>query len=137
LTGRLLDTDTLIDLVRATPMVTQRYLAALADGTELYLSSVSFFEFEYGMQRSGRHAAQKPALERLLTTIQITAFEREDAEQAAGIRARLAISGGPIGTYDLLIAGQSLARGWTLATGNQHEFSRVEGLSLEDWRTPA
>jgi tRNA(fMet)-specific endonuclease VapC len=137
LSSRLLDTDTLIDLVRAAPTVTDRYLAALAGGTDLHLSSVSLLEFEYGMKRSGRHAAQKPALDRLLSTIQVAPFDRDDAERAAQVKLQLTTAGALVGAYDLLIAGQALARGWTLATGNQREFSRVDGLSLEDWRMPA
>jgi tRNA(fMet)-specific endonuclease VapC len=39
----------------------------------------------------------------------------------------------PIGPFDTLIAGQALARGMTLVTANMREFSRVEGLRLEDW----
>jgi len=41
--------------------------------------------------------------------------------------------GRPIGPYDLLIAGQSLASGLTLVTNNVQEFQRVAGLKLESW----
>jgi tRNA(fMet)-specific endonuclease VapC len=35
-----------------------------------------------------------------------------------------------------LIAGQALARQFTLVTANVSEFSRVKGLSWEDWAKP-
>jgi tRNA(fMet)-specific endonuclease VapC len=38
-----------------------------------------------------------------------------------------------IGPSDLLIAAQALAVGCTLVTDNEREFSRVEGLPLENW----
>ena len=38
-----------------------------------------------------------------------------------------------IGGYDLLIAGHARCRGLTVVTGNLNEFSRVEGLRVEDW----
>ena len=38
-----------------------------------------------------------------------------------------------IGAYDLLIAGQGLARDWTVVTANTREFARVDGLRLETW----
>jgi tRNA(fMet)-specific endonuclease VapC len=41
-----------------------------------------------------------------------------------------------IGPYDTLIAGQALARQLTLVTANVSEFSRVKGLSWQDWAKP-
>jgi len=60
-------------------------------------------------------------------------FDGADAESAALLKGALATQGQLIGPYDLLIAGQALARGWTVVTGSTHEFSRVEGLKVEDW----
>jgi tRNA(fMet)-specific endonuclease VapC len=61
-------------------------------------------------------------------------FDRDDARVAAEVRADLKRKGTPIGRYDVLIAGQALARGLTLVTSNVREFARVEGLAVEDWR---
>ena len=41
--------------------------------------------------------------------------------------------GTSIAAYDLLIAGQALRRGLTVVAANTSEFSRVTGLSWEDW----
>lgn len=41
--------------------------------------------------------------------------------------------GTPIGIHDLLIASIALANDLTLVTHNTGEFSRVEGLRIEDW----
>ena len=65
------------------------------------------------------------------------AFDPEDARAAAEIRADLKRKGTPIGPYDVLIAGQSLARGLTVVTANLREFERVEGLKVEDWTAGA
>jgi tRNA(fMet)-specific endonuclease VapC len=51
------------------------------------------------------------------------------------VRAALEKSGTPIGPYDLLIAGQALARGLTVVTANVGEFGRVPGLETVDWTT--
>lgn len=64
---------------------------------------------------------------------EVLEFDREDARQAGELRAKLAAAGTPIGPYDVLIAGQTLARGLTLVTHNTREFQRVPGLSIEDW----
>jgi tRNA(fMet)-specific endonuclease VapC len=51
------------------------------------------------------------------------------------VRAQLADAGRPIGPFDVLIAGQALARGLTLVTNNTDELARVAGLVVEDWST--
>jgi len=43
------------------------------------------------------------------------------------------VSDAPIGAYDMLIAGQALARDLVLVTNNIREFDRVPGLKAEDW----
>jgi tRNA(fMet)-specific endonuclease VapC len=57
------------------------------------------------------------------------------AESSARIRHDLETRGCIIGPHDLQIAGVAQSRGWTLATNNTREFSRVSGLALEDWTT--
>ena len=57
-----------------------------------------------------------------------------DAIAAAKIRADLKLKGIPIGPYDVLIAGQAIARSLTLITRNVGEFRRVDSLQFEDWQ---
>jgi tRNA(fMet)-specific endonuclease VapC len=45
----------------------------------------------------------------------------------------LDMRGTPIGPYDVLIAGQALARGLILITRNVREFSRIPDLRIENW----
>ena len=52
--------------------------------------------------------------------------------------ARLEKRGTPIGANDLLnndllMAAQALALGYVMVTDNEREFSRVEGLRLQNW----
>ena len=49
------------------------------------------------------------------------------------LRAILKSKGTPIGPNDLLIAAHALALDATLVTDNFREFSRVPGLSIENW----
>jgi tRNA(fMet)-specific endonuclease VapC len=60
-------------------------------------------------------------------------FGDEAALIGGQVRARLASSGTPIGSYDLLIATIAIANNLTLVTHNSREFERVEGLQIEDW----
>ena len=51
----------------------------------------------------------------------------------AEIRTALEQAGTPIGHTDMLIAAHALALGAMLVTANEAEFSRVPGLTIENW----
>ncbi len=72
----------------------------------------------------------------LSSTVIALPFNNEDSRAAGSIRAALEAAGKPIGAYDYLIAGQALARQLILVTANVSEFSRVKGLSWQDWAKP-
>ena len=60
-------------------------------------------------------------------------FELKSAEAAARIRTRLEIAGVCIGPVDVQIAGIAVAYVAVLITRNVREYSRVEGLLIENW----
>ena len=66
---------------------------------------------------------------------EVIEFDKEDARQAGEVRAWLAAQGQAIGPYDVLIAGQAVARNVILVTRNTREFGRVPRLRIEDWET--
>jgi tRNA(fMet)-specific endonuclease VapC len=95
------------------------------------LPAIVIHELFFGAYKSARMAQNVARVDAL--RFQIVDFDREDARQAGEIRAKLASAGTPIGPYDVLIAGQALARGLTLITHNTREFQRVPGLLIQDW----
>jgi tRNA(fMet)-specific endonuclease VapC len=133
----LLDTNTVVALLRSKPVaVRERYRQAEKAGDYLAVSSVVLFELWYGVEKSGRVQENTERLRVLLSgNLDLLDFDDEDAQAAGRIRAALEKTGTPIGAYDLLIAGQALRRGLTVVTANASEFSRVTGLSWEDWTT--
>jgi tRNA(fMet)-specific endonuclease VapC len=60
-------------------------------------------------------------------------FDDSCVEVYAQIRRDLTKVGTPIGSNDLQIAAIALVDNLTLVTHNVREFSRVEGLRIEDW----
>jgi tRNA(fMet)-specific endonuclease VapC len=82
----------------------------------------------YKSQRTAENLARVGGLQ-----FEVVEFDGEDARAAGDLRARLAAAGTPIGPYDVLIAGQAVARTLTLVTHNTSEFQRVPGLRIEDW----
>jgi len=131
-TIRLLDTNAVIALVARRSDALLRRVEAAEPGS-LAVSSVVAHELYYGAFRSEKIAFNLETLRLLFTDLAIIDFDREDARVAGEIRAELKRRGTPIGPYDTLIAGQAKARGLALVTNNTGEFSRVEGLQIEDW----
>jgi len=125
---------------------TNAVIAMLRDGTsrpalrmrresigDVAISAIVTHELFYGAfksRRSDHHVAQLDALR-----FPVIEFDTMDARQTGEIRASLASRGMTIGPYDVLIAGQAVARGMILVTHNTREFSRIPGLRIEDWET--
>ncbi len=133
----LLDTNAVVALLRSRPAgVRERYREAQKSGDYLAVSSVVLFELWYDVEKSGRIQENTERLRVLLSgDLDLLDFDDEDAQTAGRVRAALEKIGTPIGAYDLMIAGQALRRGLTVVTANTSEFSRVAGLSWEDWMT--
>ncbi len=97
------------------------------------ISAIVAHELFFGAYRGQRQAENLARVEAL--RFEVLDFDREDARQAGRLRAALASAGTPIGPFDVLIAGQALARGLTLVTHNVREFLRIPALQVEDWET--
>jgi tRNA(fMet)-specific endonuclease VapC len=131
----LLDTNACIALINGMPsLVRTRFQRAAGEGKHVCVSVVVTFELWYGVAKSARPEINSQRLETFLTgPVIVLPFDDEDARVAGSIRATLEVSGKPISAYDVLIAGQALARELTLVTANVSEFSRVKGLRWQDW----
>ena len=127
----LLDANTVIALVNDTISKTARRARQERPG-DVAVSAIVAHELFYGAFKS-RRAAQNVALINTLLFI-VLEFDKEDAKEAGKVRALLASRGTPIGPYDVLIAGQAVARDMILITHNTQEFARVPGLRFEDWQ---
>ena len=133
-----LDTNAVISALnqRTSPVLT-RIEDAIASGATLAIASIVLFELWYGVAKSAKQDFNRKRLETFLSgPVLILPFEEADSRVAGTLRAALEASGKPIGAYDLLIAGQALRHHLTLVTSNVAEFSRVKGLSWEDWAKP-
>jgi len=132
----LLDTNACIAILnkKTTRQFAKSLNAALRLADDLYVPSVGVHELWFGVSRSHRTQVNSYNLVQFLRDpFQVLDFDRNDARVAGEIRAELARRGTPIGPFDTLIAGQALARGFTLVTANTREFARVDGLKLVDW----
>jgi tRNA(fMet)-specific endonuclease VapC len=127
----VLDTNTLIYFFKGLGNVAERLLSL--PPTQIAIPAIVRFELEVGIAKSKAPQKRSQQLNDMFGVIQILPFGSEEAKMAALIRAELEKKGTPIGPYDILIAGTTLAHRATLITHNIGEFARVEKLQLEDW----
>jgi tRNA(fMet)-specific endonuclease VapC len=127
----LLDTNAVIALMKGHT----GFLARLRQHQpwDFAIPSIVAHELYFRAYKS-RHAADNLRRVEALQ-FEILDFDPEDARHAGELRAQLALAGTPVGPYDVLIAGQALARSLTLVTHNMREFQRVLSLSVEDWES--
>ena len=126
----LLDTNMVIALLRDADSPVGQRLRREAPG-DVFISSIVLHELFYGAFKSARVERNLAAVERL--RFGVLDFSGEDARAAGMVRAALSAQGTPIGPYDVLIAGQALARGLVLVTRNPAEFGLLAGLVTENW----
>ena len=132
MTRYLLDTNTCIAVMRSHPIAVQR-MAAVAPG-DCAISTVTAYELYTGVEKCANPAQERSKVELLLSTVWEMPFDPAAARESARVRALLEAQGQPIGPYDVLLAGQALAHSLILVTDNTREFSRVPGLTLENWK---
>ena len=128
----LLDTDTCIAVMRNEPKAVARM--ATAAPFECAVSTITAYELYTGVAKCADPVREAGKISKLLKAILLLAFDIASATQAAKIRATLESQGNSIGPYDILLAGHALSAQLTLVTSNTREFSRVDGLVLENWR---
>ena len=131
--AKLLDTDICIEVLRGRRAAVERMAAEMVSG-DLRICTITAFELVFGAESSPRVGDELAKVRAFLAGgPRVAPFETGDAECAGRLRAALSGRGEMIGAYDLLIAGQGLARAWTVVTANTREFARVQGLRLETW----
>ena len=89
---------------------------------------------QYGLL--GKNASPKHAVlvaEFLKRIDEVLPWDKKAVDATTEVKKQLMAKGTPIGNNDTAIAGHAIATGCVLVTNNMREFSRVDGLNLEDW----
>lgn len=132
----LLDTCVISDFFKKMPPIIKHFEAVPPD--EIHISSLTVMEIEYGLKINLERAKKIQSLwHALLKYIHVIPYCARCACASASIRADLKGKGLPIGPYDILIAGTSLAHDMIMVTSNITEFKRIIGITVEDWRNAA
>ena len=130
----LLDTNTCIAVMRNHPLVIQRMTGLTPD--DCCVSAITSYELHTGVGKCREPESERLKVDLFLETVGQVPFDEPAARESGRLRAILESRGMMIGPYDVLLAGHALAAGLILVTANTAEFSRVPGLTLENWQLP-
>lgn len=128
----MLDTNICIYAIKQNP---DKVLLELKkhDPSSICISSLTYGELMYGVEKSKAKEKNLIALLYLLSNIEIIGFDNKAAEEYGRIRADLEKRGTPIGTIDTMITAHCKSLNYTVVTNNEKEFKRVKGLRVENW----
>ena len=100
---------------------------------DIYISSLTIAELEFGVENSQYVEKNRVALLKFISLFRILPFDDEDAVCYGKLKTKLKKKGEIIGPIDMLLAAQALSKDLIFVTNNADEFSRVDGLKIEDW----
>ena len=126
-----LDTNILSDLIRNPSGRIAKRIAEMGEET-ICTSIIVACELRFGAEKKKAPPLQK-RVEELLQVLDVLAMNVDTDLHYGDIRADLEAAGTPIGPNDMLIAAHARSLNLTLVSANVKEFSRVPGLSLENW----
>ena len=126
------DTNICVAYLRArSPKVVARF--ATCKPEDIALSDIVKAELYHGANKSARPEINIPKIVAFFSPFVSLPFDSTAAAIFGRIRRELESVGKPIGPYDLLIASTTIVNNLILVTHNTREFSRINGLKLEDW----
>ena len=126
-----LDTNTVAAVLRGELLVARQLERLVADGHEVSLNVISYFETRRGLKSEA--VRKKRLFEALLQEVRVLDLDRNALDISADIYADLRRKGTPLEDADILVAGIALAHDAVLVTRNLKHFRRVGGLRLESW----
>lgn len=127
----MLDTNICIYVLKTVPLRLRDRFNALA--AEICISSITYAELRYGVEKSIHVAENQKRLDRFTARIDILPFTLDAGAHYGQIRAELERAGTPIGGNDLLIGAHARSASLTIVTNNRREFDRISGLNVENW----
>ncbi len=128
----MMDTNICVYIINnRPPRVRERFLQHNVG--DIGLSSIVVAELAYGVAKSQAREKNTAALEKFLLDFELLGFDVDAAHRYGKLRVDLERAGIVIGPLDLQIAAHALALDATLVTNNVTEFSRVNGLKVENW----
>ncbi len=129
----LLETNAWIEYFKK-PDNPARARLSFRDQCEIATCSIVRAELLHGAEKYGRPERRRHEVNGFLAHFKSFSFDDGSAAIYGRLRHELEIAGKVIGPMDLQIASIALQHGCTLVTHNVREFSRIQGLMIDDWQ---
>ena len=127
----LLDTDTVIYILKGHPIVEQN-LRENAHET-MKVSVITLMELYYGAFKSKKVTSNLAKVKTIENALEILPVGQEITEIFGMEKARLESYGKPLDDFDLVLGCSALAYNLTLVTNNSKHFKRIESLRIVNW----
>ena len=127
----LLDTNIVSQLVRHPEGQVAKRVRQVGEA-QVCTSIIVAAELRCGVAKKGSPRLTS-RLEAVLGALDVLPFEAPADATYGLLRARLEITGQPIGGNDLLIAAHASALGHAVVTDNERGFARIDDLHCENW----
>jgi tRNA(fMet)-specific endonuclease VapC len=126
----LLDTNTVSQLIKRHPKVTQRLLAVPMHS--VCISAITAGELAFGLAKRPEALALKEAVKEFLRRIDVLPWDDAVAQTYGPLRAQLQNKGTPLAALDTQIAAHALHIKATLVSSDK-AFLQVGQLQVENW----
>jgi len=126
------DTNTIIHLMRGTPVVRKNREKAQKNGSRFIISPFVSYEILRGLIIKPIPAHEK-AYAIICDNCSLEEMTTETWECAAQIYAELYIKHYTVKDADIIIAAFCMINGYTLVTANTKDFENIDGLQLVNW----
>ena len=131
----MLDTCICSFIIREHPLsVLQRLTKEIAQNNRIVISAITYAEMRYGQIGKKASPKHKTLVDEFVKRLdEVLPWDQAAVDATIAVKSKLTKAGLVIGDNDTAIAGHAIASGCLLVTNNVREFSRVSGLSYEDW----
>jgi tRNA(fMet)-specific endonuclease VapC len=129
---KCLDTDLLVGVLRKQERAGRKVDELDRQGRQA-TTAVNAFELFYGASKSRMVEENVREAQKLLSRLELLPLSMASAERAGTLFGALERKGLSIEFRDSMIAGIALEHRLTLVTRNRRDYSRVPGLTLEEW----
>ena len=135
MTTYMLDTCICSFIIREHPLsVLQRLTKETAQNNRIVISAITYAEMRYGQIGKKASPKHKTLVDEFVKRLdEVLPWDQAAVDATIAVKSKLTKAGLVIGDNDTAIAGHAIASGCLLVTNNVREFSRVSGLSYEDW----
>jgi len=134
-TTYMLDTCICSFIMREHPVsVLQRLAEEVAQNNRIVISAITYAEMRYGQIGKKASPKHKTLVDEFVKRLdEVLPWDQAAVDATVAVKNKLTKAGLVIGENDTSIAGHAIASGCVVVTNNVREFSRVPGLSYEDW----